>query len=549
MIEPHRNARGQGPPIHALNWVVGILAIASWVLFGEFLANSIERAALLNTIGLGAGTVIVSAVIGSLLSGLLGSESFASRLALTITFVAASWPIYWHLAAWDAALGQLGWWSAFSDSPWHATAPRWLAAIWVHGLAAAPWYALLTGLFRIENGRVADEQGLLDGDAWSVFWKITFPREWPVHLLASSWIFLTTTREIAVVDIYQIGTIAEQVYLGFALGQFDQMLRIWPEGQTAISFRLYLLTVIVLCLIAWPLFRCLRDWRLPGEVWTAKNSPSGIALGPIGRSLSWTALGLVALVPLLNLMIRSGLRVEATAAGPVREWSLTSLASAGVQGLRASQDELAWSLSIGLSVAVALFVAGALGVSLSERHRIWKEMYFLSLIIPLALPGPMIGALVGYGWSGLETPWAWKLADRTILLPVMASFFYCWPLAGASFWLVAGTLPRDQVEAAGLQGVVGWRQFWALQFAGRKRFFCGLGVMFLIIAWGELSAQQMVAAAGIDTIPRLLLGWLHSGVDEMAAATSLILGWVWALLAVAGLSWLGFPARSFTKSR
>jgi ABC-type spermidine/putrescine transport system permease subunit II len=64
----------------------------------------------------------------------------------------------------------------------------------------------------------------------------------------------------------------------------------------------------------------------------------------------------------------------------------------------------------------------------------------------------------------------------------------------------------------------------------------GVWGVLLIAVFGELSAQQMVAAPGIDTVPRQLLGWMHAGVDELASATSLLIAGLLSSI-LGGLLW------------
>jgi ABC-type spermidine/putrescine transport system permease subunit II len=132
------------------------------------------------------------------------------------------------------------------------------------------------------------------------------------------------------------------------------------------------------------------------------------------------------------------------------------------------------------------------------------------------------------------------LADRTILLPVLASVLFCWPLAGLMVFLVLRMTSPELEEAAAVQGASPRQVFGAILVGGSWQRLAGVWLLLLVVALGDLSAQQMVVAPGIDTLPRQLLGWMHAGVDELAAATSLLVAGMFGLLGFAvGRVWLG----------
>ena len=180
--------------------------------------------------------------------------------------------------------------------------PRWFAAIWIHATSLGPLLALLLVVQLGFNRRIYEEQGLIDASRWTVFWSITLPRVWPTILVAMMWGIISVSREIAVTDIYQIGTIAEQIYLGYSLGQMDQMLAIWPEGATVLCIPLYGVILLWLAASAVLVVRGLRRTEWSGE--------------PIGRSDQiasnrfWKLVSSLAVcvlmfgMPLGNLLVR-----------------------------------------------------------------------------------------------------------------------------------------------------------------------------------------------------------------------------------------------------
>lgn len=511
----------------ALIWLV--LALAIGVCF-----NAIERAALWATLTLGGSAALISVVLGTILAGAIYQLGPRARWAVVALLFAALLPIYWQLAAWDSLFGRLGWWAAFGGSPLQLALPQWLAAIWVHGIAGVAPAAAIILLFLINSGRVAEEQALMDGEPMSVFFRITLPRIWPAILFAGGWCFLATSREIAVTDIYRIGTVAEQVYLGFALGQFDQLLSLWPEGEQALSIRLYLFTILFLAGFAGLWIARVPAWTWSGEHRYWRNSGERTRFGT--NTLAGSILALVLLVPLVSLLFRAGVRVRQVDGVPKAGWTLSDLGASLSQGGRESWDEFGWSLAIAAVSASLLLAAALWGAAVAERQKVGRFIYFGSIALLLGMPGPICGLLVARGWNLIESEWAWWLADRTILLPVLASCLFCWPLVALLVYLVLRTLPRELNEAAAVQGATAWQTFASIQLMASRTSLVGVWGVLLIAVFGELSAQQMVAAPGIDTVPRQLLGWMHAGVDELASATSLLIAGLLSSI-LGGLLW------------
>jgi ABC-type Fe3+ transport system permease subunit len=478
------------------------------------------------TLGLGAGVISV---------GLGGWWAWAvySRGCRGITwgglFFALLLPIYWQLSAWDSLFGRLGWWTAFGSTPLQMALPNWLAAIWVHGVAGVAPAAVIVLLFLITSGRVAEEQALVDASPTSVFWSVSLPRLWPAFCLAFGWSLLTTSREIAVTDIYRIGTVAEQVYLGFALGQFDQLLALWPEGEQALSLRLYIVSVLGLASVAGLVVAGIHRWQWSGEHWDGWRRASN------QRGSGWVSgaiCGLVLVVPLASLIFRCGLRVRAVEGEPQAEWTGRDLLASLARGWGASQAEIAWSLAIGICAASLLLVLAIAAVGLARRGGWGACAFFGSVAVTLGMPGPICGAIVARTWNLMEFPWAWWLADRTILLPVLASALFCWPLAGLLVFLVLRMTSPELEEAAAVQGAMPRETFGSILIGANWQRLAGVWLLLVVIVLGDLSAQQMVVAPGIDTLPRQLLGWLHAGVDELAAATSLLVAGLFGLLGI-----------------
>jgi iron(III) transport system permease protein len=119
-------------------FVLGAIAIV---------ATSDSRRALLNSATLAAGATAIALPIGTLLAVLLARYNLPGRRwAMAALGVLLFLPLYVQLSGWDAALGKLGWFSLRSGMMAQPLLTAMRGAIFVHGLAAIPWAALIVGL-------------------------------------------------------------------------------------------------------------------------------------------------------------------------------------------------------------------------------------------------------------------------------------------------------------------------------------------------------------------------------------------------------------------
>ena len=72
------------------------------------------------------------------------------------------------------------------------------------------------------------------------------------------------------------------------------------------------------------------------------------------------------------------------------------------------------------------------------------------------------------------------------------------------------------------KGQGGWFEFLRFGLLANAAAAIGCWLISFAFCFGELSASQIVLPPGIDTIPRLMLGLLHAGVDEMTAALTIV---------------------------
>ena len=146
---------------------------------------------------------------------LLRSDLPGRKTGVSIIVVLLFLPLYLQASAWQAGFGQEGWYSTSAPrtrgggEPWLA---GWNAAVWVHTLAAIPWVVLFAGLGLRTVEAALEEQALLDGTPWQVFYRVTLPACWPALGLAAVWVAMSTAGDMTVTSIFSVRTYAEEVF-------------------------------------------------------------------------------------------------------------------------------------------------------------------------------------------------------------------------------------------------------------------------------------------------------------------------------------------------
>ncbi len=256
---------------------------------------------------------------GLVWGGIVGNLTLAATIGLLVI------PVFLHVSTWDAAFGKLGWLTSTEGQVLTPLVSGWTAAVWIHAVAAAPQIAMILLLGILTGQRVFEDQALLETSRWGVFWNVTVKRLWPLVVLSVLWTTIVCAREIAATDLYQIGTLAEQIYLGYSLGQFTAMGGNWTTEQLAAmgDLNIALATAMVawLALSAACLFMRLSDLEWESSV----QQPFRLRTASRGRQVVGVlALSILIGIPLINLVIRCCYFVQPVDGVPTPGYSLSS---------------------------------------------------------------------------------------------------------------------------------------------------------------------------------------------------------------------------------
>ncbi len=286
------------------------LWLAPAALLALLVADERMRGLLVRSWALCLQSAIISLIVGGVLAWLLYRVRLPGRSFMQAAVIALLvLPPVIAASAWEAGWGRLGWYTLLQgqvEQPWLR---GWRATVWVHGMLGTPWVVLFLGP-ALRAAAAWEEPARSEAPWFRVFWRITLPAVAPYLGAALVWISAMTFAEMTVADIYAVRTFAEEIYVGYALG--DEAPLTWLQVAAP-----GMLTVL---------------WLLSAAAWAATLGFPEAAYTP--ASADWTpgrwrwpltALALAGVLllcgaPLTNLVLKAG-----TAPGVAGAWSLTQL--------------------------------------------------------------------------------------------------------------------------------------------------------------------------------------------------------------------------------
>lgn len=500
------------------------------------------RIALLagNTLLLVGGTLLLTLPAGIACAFLLFRTDLPLReLWRFITVLALFVPLPLLASGWQAALGSGGWlpaasWSTPSpgdpDEPpvgpgWKPWAQGLGAATWVHSLAALPWVILIVGQGLRWVEPELEEDALLVFGPWRVLWSVTLVRARGAVLAAAAWGALQTAGEIAVTDMMQVRTFAEEIYYQFVLGDSAALAR-------AVTVNIPLLVVVTMVVFALT-FRLERGLPpLTGLGDTDRTGGLRIALG----GARWPALaavlvmvGLLAGLPLISLVWKAGL------SGSPETFSANVAARQVIEVFQTKGPLIGRSLLVaaGAGIVTAALVLVACWLAVESRGLLLLLLGLTALA--WALPAPLIGLglkeLIGYVLDaedylgGGHVRFGRQLLyDGPSVLPVLwVAVIRFLPCAVVLLWPIVRLFPRELRDLARLDGLTPTEEFLLVVRPILFPAFLRTVLAVAILTLGEISAGKFVETPGAPTFAHEVFNQMHYGVKEKLAALCLVL--------------------------
>ncbi len=495
-----------------------LLAVTGLLL----LSSARLRGLLLNSAMLATGTIAIALPLGAMLGVIIAKVDVPGRRTLAwllagLLFV----PLYVQAAAWNAVLGVGGWvpQTLAGDGyaqPWLI---GWRGAIWIHAMGAVPWAALMTAAsMRIVERRL-EEESLMDASPLRVLCRVTLRRGAGGVLAAAVWIAVVCATEIAVTDLFQIRTFAEEIYTEATLGSLTGDASGLLQSDLAVGVALIALLV---CLALWLMTPWLPRAAAIAAETTWRWRPVRGRWAVLGAM--WLSTALVVFVPLAGLVWKAGIAVHQRDGQFERSWSAAKAAALVAKSPWEHRREWGWSLAIGVIAAlVAVMIAVLLAWWARVRAGSAKPQAVL-MALGLAAPAPLWGvwviALLNHPADSMLAPLT-TLYDRTLLAPVLVQLVRALPITALWLWSQFTSVPQDLLEAARSEGAPWYTQLWRVALPLRMPGLAAAAGIALVLAVSELSATLLVVPPGVTTVSVRIFQLLHYGVDDRVAALSL----------------------------
>src|SRR5262249_37694045 len=127
------------------------------------------------------------------------------------------------------------------------------------------------------------------------------------------------------------------------------------------------------------------------------------------------------------------------------------------------------------------------------------------------------------------------LYDRTILAPFLAQFVRALPIATLIVWHALRTIPREQLDAAEVDGAGTMALWLRVVLPQRKAALAVAWLSAFALATGDLAASILVVPPGVTTLSIRIFGLIHYGIDDQVAGVALFVallcggGWLASL--------------------
>lgn len=488
--------------------------------------NSTELiTAVFNTLAVASGVLLTTIPVAFLLAVLvLRTNVIGARIAWFLICSQLVVPLYATAGAWSAGFGTQGWWplsQTFAvQSPWTNVA----AVTFIHAVAALPSAVLILMLGLYWTRRSLEELALVEGGPRNLAFRVLLPEMRVWLAVAGLWSIVPVLTEMVVTNLYQLPTLAEQVYLDVSLGSVTRV-------TYAVAVGLCMLPLIALWAV---LGRRLPSLRSMGKR-TAQHGPLRLALGgwrwPLTAVLWMMVAGLV-LVPLANLWLKAGWESTVTATGRLEHrWTWDRLAQTIIETCTLFQSEFRWTATLSIASSSVAMLTAALLRWRCRSH--WSQSAINALcLVLIAMPGPLVAALVSGLFLSVAVPGLDWLYDHTLLAPILAQQTRLLPLA----WLLVGgilsTIGAEAWELAAVDRLSNWSRLRFVVWRPTWRLWIAAGCLLAAVSAGELSTHLLLLPPGVTTVGQRLFEFLHFGMryqDSGLCLALVLIGWCVAI--------------------
>jgi ABC-type spermidine/putrescine transport system permease subunit II len=206
-----------------------------------------------------------------------------------------------------------------------------------------------------------------------------------------------------------------------------------------------------------------------------------------------------------------------------REFSLEHLVSSLVKSMTDYGEPILWTAAIAATTAGAIAFLAPVAAWFAWRSKRWAAGgIWLIVAASMAFPYPLVGVWLDSCLSAVPIERFRELCDRNIFGPALAT---TWLALGPGTLIVYFALRQTSqtaLDAMTTERARGWTLFWSWGVMARWPVVLATAGMGALLAAGDVATSFQVLPPGIDTLPRAIQGQLHSGVDDLTAAISLV---------------------------
>ncbi len=441
--------------------------------------------------------------------------ALASQLAL---------PLYVFAGSWNAGFGSQGWWPLAQTLAMKFDWAAFSAVIFIHSVAAVPWVTLIVSCGLIWSQRSLEESAAAEQGNRGVLLRVLIPVLRPWLALSCLWVCVPILTEMVVTNLYQVPTVAEQVYLDASRGTVSALT--YPVA-------------VMLCMLPVLVGVVVLGCRMPP--WSemiaraSQHTPRILELGGwrVAASLAcWAAVVALVGMPIANLITKAGWQPYLDANEVTRYgWTLSRFLATGRESISLFLPQFYWSavlaaasatVSLGLAMVLAFIARGGW-----RRH-----LVSLLMLVLIGTPGALVGVLCIFLLNRSEPAFLGQLYDETLAAPIIAQQFRLLPLAWMLSLAILATIDRRSWELARVDGLSAWQIVWRLIVPQCGRSWLVAWLVLVLVSVGELSTTILVLPPGVTTLSMRLFEMLHFGMRHQDSGLCLVLiflGWLAAL--------------------
>ncbi len=490
--------------------------------------------AVFNTLAVLGLSTVLAVPIGALLAIALQRSNMHGRSWAWVALGSQlALPLYVFAGGWSAGMGLQGWmrWRGSSllglaifGSAIESGAGSIVAVSAIHALAAIPWVCIIVSMGLIWAHRSQEEAAIVDGGQWQLLQAGLWPKL-RIWIAASClWCAMPVLTEMVVTNLYQVPTVAEQIYLDASRGSISS----WTYISSVL---LCMLPIVAVGLL---ISRYSPKWS---DVAASLNHFRGRAM-ELGKyrvlvsSLAWTMVLLLVVLPMINLLIKAGWKPYVDTLGLTHYgWSAGRLLTTVRESLTLYSAEFYWSAMLaGCSTLMALGLATI--CRLCSRSRVAQIAVSLLALVMLAVPGPLVGMLIIALMNRSQPAWLGTLYDTTLAAPMLAQQFRLFPLSWLLSLTILGSVSTQTWEQAELDGLRGMPLFSKIVWPQTWSRWLIAAMILVVLSIGELSCSILVLPPGVTTLSMRLFEMLHFGMrhqDSGLCGVLIVLGWLISL--------------------